>query len=165
MGINRATQGGMTDFDAESVGDDEEMSQEKVFLMQFGGSRRGSYSTEQLREKLLHGPQLRPVRDAADSAGQSYVLPGRALLFVKPDQHSMVRRALIGKRLVPWDVIITQSFVYLLREVLETFTLKTRPREKESKRLELELGYASSAALNTLDDTTHSMLSASSDTN
>lgn len=114
------------------VVEDSSVAPERVHLLQFGGG-----DGELLRDSLLHGPQFLPHRAAMENAGQSCQDPSKAIVLVRPEQYSNVRRALISFELRPYNVVLTESFEHMLREVLSAIPCRRRPSEKTRSRQEI----------------------------
>jgi len=105
---------------------------ESVHILRFG-----SGDGELFRQQLLNGPEFRPCRQAMESEGQSCVHPSQAIMLVKPDQYREISFALKGYELHPFHVVITESFEYLLEEVLAGIPCRRRPRQKANTRQEV----------------------------
>lgn len=113
----------------DSVVEDSGVS-ESVYTLRFG-----SGDTEEFRNILLSGPQLRPCREALWACGHSCEHHSGALLFVKPHQIVDVLHTLDSVHgLRPYHIVITDSFEYLLDEVLTHMSCRSRPREKHGSR-------------------------------
>lgn len=106
---------------------------EKVHLLRFGGG-----DGHLLRSALLEGPAFRPCRDSLGAAGHSCVHPSEAIVLVRPEQFSDVSTSLADHELHPFHIVITESFEYLLEEVLLGIPCRRRPREKLHARKQLE---------------------------
>jgi len=106
-----------------------EEGSERVFLLRVGGD-----NIEGLRQRLLTGPEFAPCRLALDAAGLSCELPEKALVFVQCWQYDATRRALIGKELHYFHIIIAESFEYLLDEALQKFPRRQRAKIKQQYR-------------------------------
>eukprot|EP00747_Dinoflagellata_sp_TGD_P162218 gnl/TRDRNA2_/TRDRNA2_179575_c0_seq1.p1 gnl/TRDRNA2_/TRDRNA2_179575_c0~~gnl/TRDRNA2_/TRDRNA2_179575_c0_seq1.p1 ORF type:complete len:495 (+),score=90.08 gnl/TRDRNA2_/TRDRNA2_179575_c0_seq1:51-1535(+) len=129
---------------------------EKVHLLRFGTPPSGGDGFERFRERLLQGPELQPCRESLESAGHHVVSPEGALTFVKPEQYVDTRCALVGFELHPFHIIISESFEYLLEEVLSTIPYKRRPRIKAQPgrlgRVNIQIGQPSSSSQDVMPD-------------
>eukprot|EP00405_Crypthecodinium_cohnii_P021724 CAMPEP_0206477836 /NCGR_PEP_ID=MMETSP0324_2-20121206/35671_1 /ASSEMBLY_ACC=CAM_ASM_000836 /TAXON_ID=2866 /ORGANISM="Crypthecodinium cohnii, Strain Seligo" /LENGTH=374 /DNA_ID=CAMNT_0053953979 /DNA_START=435 /DNA_END=1559 /DNA_ORIENTATION=+ len=105
---------------------------EKIHLLRFGSGDGALF-----RNQLLEGSEFRSVREAMEASGYNCIHPSQAIVLVKPDQFSETSIALKGHELHPFHVIITESFEYLLDEVLAGIPCRRRPREKARSRREL----------------------------
>mmetsp|Transcript_81232 Transcript_81232/g.196923 ORF Transcript_81232/g.196923 Transcript_81232/m.196923 type:complete len:504 (-) Transcript_81232:69-1580(-) len=111
-----------------------------VVLLRFGGSSSGGDDTERFRAALLHGPQLRPCRDAMAMEGLSVELPEGTLIFVRPAVYRATLRAFSSHELHPFHVIIAEDLEYLVDEVLASFPRKHRPRSRDRHEHHFEAG-------------------------
>merc|ERR1712113_1367564 len=57
------------------------------------------------------------------------------MVFVRCEQYEDVSRALVGRELHPFHIVITESLEYLLDEILESFPSRRRPRERRNARI------------------------------
>jgi len=105
--------------------------EEKVHVLRFG-----SGDTQSFRDVLLHGPQFRACHDALQKNGHPSEHHSGALLLLRPEQVADVMRALHSEfELRPYNVVITESFEYLLDEILAEMSCRQRPREKAGSRI------------------------------
>jgi len=98
---------------------------EKVHLLRYG-----TCDAERFRSVLLSGPELKPCREGLEAAGFAVELPSNAKIFVRPEQYSMVKHALVGMELHPFHVIVAEGFEQSLTDALATSPYKKRPRER-----------------------------------
>merc|ERR1712217_803546 len=68
-------------------------------------------------------------------AGFPCELPSKAMVFVKCEQYEDVNKALIGRELHPFHIVITESFEYLLEQILQGFPSRKRPCVKRNTRV------------------------------
>lgn len=100
----------------------------KVFLLRFGSAPSGGYGPQQFRQELITGPALRPCREALTAAGYPFVHLNGAVMLVMPEQHAQASQALVGIELHPFHVIISETFEYLIEEVLSGFCFSASPQ-------------------------------------
>ena len=72
-----------------------------------------------LRNRFLHGPALRPCRDALRSQDLPLEIQGGCLVFIHPEQYPHVLRAAENQTLTHADIIFTESLEYLIGETLD----------------------------------------------
>mmetsp|Transcript_88305 Transcript_88305/g.175521 ORF Transcript_88305/g.175521 Transcript_88305/m.175521 type:complete len:515 (-) Transcript_88305:336-1880(-) len=118
-----------------SVGTPEETKEdsvvEKVHVLRFGSAPSGgSDCWKFFEEALLHGPQLSTCIQALKDDGFPCKLPSGAFVFVPPTQYTITCKALVGMELHPFHVVVSQSFEYLIEEILYTIPFRRRPKVK-----------------------------------
>jgi len=104
--------------------------QSDVSLLRIGSPPDGSYGLHRFRELLSSGPTMRRIREDLSNAGYTCELPGGAIMLVEPEQVPGVQRALVGKTLHRFHIVIKESFEYLIDEILADFTFQERPKLK-----------------------------------
>merc|ERR1711879_1033489 len=101
------------------MGAKEDSTLEKVHVLRFGSAPSGGGDWWNDFEKaLLCGPQLRSCIQALQDNGFPCKLPSGALVFVPPLQYSITCEALAGMDLHPFHVVVSESFEYLIEEIL-----------------------------------------------
>jgi len=98
---------------------------------------------EVFREKLMQGPELRPVRAALFAEGfPLMLLPSTALVFVPPTQYlDTVNSPTLQppRQLKRYNLIVAECFEQLIREVLAGMRARQRPYENIEARTEVDL--------------------------
>ena len=90
------------------------------------------------RQQLLHGPALRPCRDALTHQHFPVEIQGGSLVFVHPYQYEDVLRRVKDKELIRADIIFSESFEDYVAESLDRARsagawMKSRDRLPEEK--------------------------------
>jgi len=110
-------------------------SGESVLNIRFGSSPGGGPGPEEFRMTLLRGKEFERYRNDLIQAGHSCELESGALIFVPPELYGETVGALDGVELRPYNVVIAESFEYVLDELLNKIPFKRRPKVKSPRQV------------------------------
>jgi len=96
-----------------------QVEDEAIWLLKFNRTRTEFHKT-------LEGPELQACRDALESDGKAWKLPGNAYILVKPHQYQQAMAALKGRVLLSSHVVVSKTWDSVLHEIL---TVGVRHRE------------------------------------
>jgi len=88
--------------------------EDRIWIIRFNRRPEGMHS------QLARSLSLRSCRDDLEKAGLEWKLKSGAYIFVLPSQYDCVLRKLPEHKLTHSDVVVTESFEYLLEECLST---------------------------------------------
>lgn len=99
--------------------------QEEILILEY------SRHPLELEEALLQHPSLEACRQALAMENLSFKLEGGAKIFVKPAYYEAVIKALEGKELKPWLVIVAAEFEQAVGQAVASLPSRMQVRQKK----------------------------------
>jgi len=89
-------------------------------------------ATKKWQERLYSCGLLETIRAALSDEGHGMRLPSGAALIVVPDQYVAVRHLLASEELRPWHVVVSESLLPLVLEVVHDMPCRSNTRVRSS---------------------------------
>lgn len=99
---------------------------EQVYLL------RVTKNPKEFELALHEGRELEEVRAELAAAGCSSRLPSGAAIFVHPDKYAAIRQALATEHLRPYHIVVSHTFLEVVKGILGSFASRLNVRVKET---------------------------------